>query len=143
MSGAAVSPQHLALSFPVNPCSVAEARFAIARFAHEAGFDAATVSDITLAGGEACNDAIECSPRGTEFSLSCDVLGGVLRVSVTYVGDLPPRSAINEGRVRPHDLGALLMRRLMDTTERYTDADGSTHIVLERALGDLRRVTIP
>ena len=141
MNGPAISAPHLALRFPSNPSSVGEARLAVARFASEAGFDSAAVSDITLAAGEACNDAVECGERGSDFSLDCQLMGGVLRIGVEYQG-IRPMEQMEEppvaGGLRPQDLGALLMRRLMDSTERQSEGNGCTRVILERALGSAR-----
>jgi serine/threonine-protein kinase RsbW len=118
--------------------SVAQARRAVGSFAHSCGYGTSDVSDIVLAVGEACSNAVEHGhvERG-HFDVSCvfedDLLSIEIRddgrgfVDVRADKDDDPSECIGRGR------GIRIMRALMDSV-RYASAPSGTIAVLEKRM---------
>jgi len=124
--------------FPSAFESVAKVRRAVRAFAESCGYDASEVSDIVLAVGEACNNAVEHGhvERGN-FTVECRFDGGMLLMEIVDSGrgfDSTPIVAgtdVNEciGRGR----GFTIMRALMDSVECRRAPSGMM-VVLEKRL---------
>jgi serine/threonine-protein kinase RsbW len=124
--------------FPSAYESVAQARRAVGGFAKTCGFSAQEISDIVLAVGEACNNAVEHGhvERG-EFVISCTFEAALLRTEICDNGQgfeefLPapgadPSDCVGRGR------GIPIMRALMDGVAYRRVSSGMT-VVLEKVL---------
>lgn len=112
---------------------------AIARFAAEAGFAPETVSEITVAAGEACNVAIDFATPQAQFQVGCALDAMSLIVSVDY--DIPdtlrwaqPANAAPPDGTDVRRLGALLMTQLMDSVDFVHGTDNHARLLLKKAL---------
>jgi serine/threonine-protein kinase RsbW len=107
--------------YPSNYSSVPRARRDLASFARSCGLSTAEVNDLTLAAGEACNNAAEHGHVADgHFTVACsyDKLRGAVVVEVADAGRgfdpagkgecLPPE------RLGMRGLGIFIMRSLMD-----------------------------
>lgn len=112
---------------------------AIARFAAEAGFTPETVSEITVAAGEACNVAVDFATPQAQFQVGCALDGADLIVSVDY--EIPdtlrwaqPANAAPLDGTDVRRLGALLMTQLMDSVDFVHGADSHARLLLKKTL---------
>jgi anti-sigma regulatory factor (Ser/Thr protein kinase) len=124
--------------FPSVFESAAKARRAVGVFAGSCGFGASEISDIVLAIGEACNNAVEHGHvENGEFIVDCLFEGGALHMEIvdtgrgfdetaTFAGP-DPSECIGRGR------GFTIMRALMDSVACRRTASGMT-VVLEKSL---------
>jgi serine/threonine-protein kinase RsbW len=117
--------------FPSAPSAVSAARRAARAFARRCGFGQWEISDIVLAVGEACNNAVEhAHVTGGQFTMRCHDGDGVATFEIEDRGGgfelngqgatIPP----SERGVR--GLGIFLMRCLMDEVQYDTNAAGTT-----------------
>jgi anti-sigma regulatory factor (Ser/Thr protein kinase) len=123
-------------TFPSTFEAVAEARRAVGRFAAACRLDPVAVSDIVLAAGEACNNAVEHGHvESGHFSVECAHEDGVLRIEVRDEGpgfepaleqaDAIAATFIGRGR------GIAIMRALMDRVT-YGSTGCGTSVKLEK-----------
>lgn len=131
--------QMLREKFPSAYESVAKVRQTVGAFAQASGFSMSDVSDIVLAVGEACNNAVEHGhvQRG-EFIVTCSFDDHVLCTEVcdngcgyngfAAVADLDPGDCVGRGR------GIPIMRALMDVVEYRSTSSGTTATLKKRLL---------
>lgn len=129
----------LRISLPSTFRSVAEARHAVAAFARGCGIGVVDVSDLMLAVGEACNNAVEHGHvAGGEISVDCVHEQGVLTVAVSDAGPgfMPAdRHAPGDGSMAfvGRGRGIPIMRALMDRVTFGSNAGGTTVVLEKRA----------
>jgi len=122
--------------YPSAYRSVAQARHAVADYAIDCGFDFADVSDISLAVGEALNNATEHGHSADEqFGLACSFDGVDLVIKVSDRGaGFDVRKLL--GKFEPpspdRGMGILLMRTLMDSVEHDCSRGGTTVTLTKR-----------
>lgn len=124
--------------YPSTFESVAVARRAVGLFAQSRGFSPAEVSDIVLAVGEACSNAVEHGNASKQHvDVRCAFDGGVLRVEIGDRGGgfdeerasntAIPTEFLGRGR------GIPIMRAVMDGV-RYEITGSGTTVFLEKRL---------
>jgi anti-sigma regulatory factor (Ser/Thr protein kinase) len=124
--------------FPSAFESAAKARRAVGVFAASCGFGASEISDIVLATGEACNNAVEHGHvENGEFVVDCLFEAGALHMEIAdtgrgfdekaTLGGTDPSEYVGRGR------GFTIMRALMDSVACRRLASGTT-VVLEKNL---------
>jgi serine/threonine-protein kinase RsbW len=123
--------------FPSAPSAVCAARRAARAFARRCGFGQWEVSDIVLAVGEACNNAVEhAHVTGGQFTMRCHDSEGAVTFEIEDRGggfELDGKGATispNERGVR--GLGIFLMRCLMDDVQYTTNDSGTTVRLVKR-----------
>lgn len=117
-------------SFASTRPSFISARRLVKRWATDAGFGEADVSDIVLASGEAFTNAVLHASSEAGFWLACEVDDD--RIAI-HVHDFGPGFSL-EGRgvyIEPHlrtggGLGIYIMRALMDEVRFQMDEGGTT-----------------
>jgi len=121
--------------FPSAYESVAKARRAVGTFAHDCGFSAPEVSDIVLAVGEACSNAVEHGHTpGGFLTISCSFEAGVLSIEIADGGaGFDERAAIDTGDWVGRGRGIRIMRALMDAISHRSTPSGTT-VVMEKRL---------
>ncbi|MDQ2818311.1 MAG: ATP-binding protein [Candidatus Eremiobacteraeota bacterium] len=123
--------------FGVEYESVSEARQAIAQFAGDCGFDGHEISDIALAVGEACNNAVEHSRMrdpGFKVTAICDQRRLQVEIEDSGFGF---ELAGKGGRMDPEQrgtrgLGIFLMRAIMDDVNYKFEDSGTTVVLTKR-----------
>jgi serine/threonine-protein kinase RsbW len=124
-------------AYPSAYRSVAEARRAVGVFAKSCGFAMPDISDIVLAVGEACSNAVEHGHvERARFVVTCDFADPVLRIEVRDTGagfgtETPLGcGALSEfvGRGR----GIQIMRALMDAVTYRCNGSGTTAVLEKR-----------
>lgn len=118
--------------------SVASARRAVGEFAATCGFGSADVSDIVLAVGEACSNAVEHGHAGdSKVAVSCIFDGAKLRVQIADHGcgfdHHHQRPVLDPAEFPGRGRGITIMRALMDGL-RYKMSAAGTTVVLEKRL---------
>jgi anti-sigma regulatory factor (Ser/Thr protein kinase) len=117
--------------------SVAEARRVVAAFVRGRGFTPLDVSDVILAVGEACNNAVEHGHvPGGAISIDCVHRQGVLTIAVSDAGpgfSPADRGAPTDGSMAfvGRGRGIAIMRALMDRVT-FGQNDRGTRVVLEK-----------
>ena len=126
------------MRYPSSFESVAVARRAVGLFARSRGFAPPDVSDIVLAVGEACSNAVEHGHTGKQYvDVRCEFEGDVLRIEIgDRGGGFDERRAMTAaipaeflGRGR----GIPIMRAVMDGV-RYRITPAGTTVFLEKRL---------
>lgn len=129
----------LRISLPSRFQSVAAARHAVAAFARRCGIGMVDVSDLMLAVGEACNNAVEHGHvAGGEIAVDCVHEQGVLKVAVSDAGPgfMPTdQNAPADGSMAyiGRGRGIQIMRALMDRVTFGSNAGGTTVVLEKRA----------
>jgi len=123
--------------FGIEYESVSEARRAIAQFAGDCGFDGHEISDITLAVGEACNNAVEHSRMrhpGFKVTAICDQRRLEVEVEDSGCGfELAGKGVRMEPEQRgTRGLGIFLMRAIMDDVNYKFEDSGTTVVLTKR-----------
>ncbi|HMF29042.1 MAG TPA: ATP-binding protein [Candidatus Cybelea sp.] len=122
--------------YPSSYRSVAQARHAVADFAIDCGFDFADVCDISLAVGEALNNATEHGhASGGKFGLACSFDGVDLVIEVSDQGagfDVAKLLAKSDMPSPERGMGVLLMRSLMDRVEHDCSRGGTVVTLIKR-----------
>ena len=124
--------------FPSEYQSVGKARQAVGHFAVACGFAGPEVSDVVLAVGEACSNAVEHGHvEQGEFLIECSYHEGVLRVEISdngcgfdgsdRNGEIDAAECVGRGR------GIPIMRALMDRIAYRRTKTGTT-VVLEKRM---------
>lgn len=131
-------------SYPSSFESVAVARRAVGLFAQSRGFPAADVSDIVLAVGEACSNAVEHGHANkAHVVVRCTFEGDVLRIEIGDHGggfdEQRATSAAIPAEFLGRGRGIPIMRAVMDGV-RYEITTSGTTVFLEKRLG-VRDVT--
>ena len=124
--------------FPSSYASVAQARRVVGSFAQTCGFSPPEISDIVLAVGEACSNAVEHghSPNG-RLGIQASFDDGVLHIEIADEGpgidgraarvEVESEKYIGRGR------GIPIMRALMDAVVYKTGESGTT-VLLDKRL---------
>ena len=128
--------------FPSAPSAVRAARRAARAFARRSGFGQWEISDIVLAVGEACNNAVEHGHvTGGQFTMRCQSDdGGAVAFEIEdrgggfELGDKGAAVAPSERGVR--GLGIFLMRCLMDDVQYDATEFGTIVRLVKRAHHD-------
>ncbi len=123
--------RELEARFASAPSAVASARRTARAFARRCHFDNWDLSDIVLAVGEACNNAVEHGHvGGGQFTMRChcDDAAVVFEIEDNGGGfDLEGKGLINQTVERDvRGLGIFLMRCLMDDVQHTTGMHGTT-----------------
>jgi serine/threonine-protein kinase RsbW len=114
--------------YPPRPEWVRTARNDVARFSKYCGFSPNELAEITLAVGEACNNAVEHAGSVRDYRIWCEFDGDtiVIRVEDSGVGfdANAPQPLPDLSRTR--GFGIFLMNKMMDEAEFSTvGGDGS------------------
>ncbi|MDQ6768094.1 MAG: ATP-binding protein [Candidatus Eremiobacteraeota bacterium] len=118
--------------YPSKLASVSKARREVSSFANSCGLFQTDISDITLAAGEACNNAAEHGHKnGGCFTVACSYDGGEFTVSVADEGcGFDPAGkgeCIDPEHLGIRGLGIFIMRSLMDDV-CFSQKDGGTRV---------------
>jgi anti-sigma regulatory factor (Ser/Thr protein kinase)/putative methionine-R-sulfoxide reductase with GAF domain len=124
-------PARLRLRLSAEPKVLADTRRVIRRWLRERGADGDDVSEITIAVGEACANAIEhaYSPAPAWFELEATESGGEVTIVVRDAGRWRPARGQNRGR------GLKIIDAAMSEVELKPTSAG-TEIVMRRRLRD-------
>jgi anti-sigma regulatory factor (Ser/Thr protein kinase) len=135
MSGTEPSqqPPPLELTFPADPAQLGQVRAALRNWLSRCGLSRRTATDVLLAAGEACANAIEHGLRSTsgQIRLTAEVSVTRLRVTVRDTGRWQPAQRRGEP-YRGH--GLRLMRTLMHRVDIRRTPDGTT-VEMQRKIG--------
>jgi serine/threonine-protein kinase RsbW len=126
------------MRYPSTFESVAVARRAVGLFARSRGFSPPDVSDIVLAVGEACSNAVEHGHATKQYvAVRCDFEDDVLRVEIGDRGRGFDEKQVNSTAIPAEFLGRgrgiPIMRAVMDAV-RYEITDAGTTVFLEKRL---------
>ncbi|MBV8162806.1 MAG: ATP-binding protein [Candidatus Eremiobacteraeota bacterium] len=122
--------------FPSHASSVAKAREFVRGYLTAWELSAGDISDVLMASGEACSNAILYAASEKPFRVSCQYEGGVLTVKVQDSG----RGFVLQGSGLGHKpralgaggLGIHIMRVLMDEVSFEMSEQGTTVKLLKR-----------
>jgi anti-sigma regulatory factor (Ser/Thr protein kinase)/putative methionine-R-sulfoxide reductase with GAF domain len=122
-------PLKLALRFLAEPDALAQVRQALRRWLRMAGADEDEVTEITLACGEACANAIEhaYSPTRASFELEAGRRAGLVEVTVRDDGQWRAPRGQNRGR------GLEIIEATMDEVD-VKPTEGGTEVRMRRRL---------
>ena len=134
----AVTLTSFQMHFPSAFDSVRKARRALGSFAQACGFSSADVSDVVLAVGEACSNAVEHGHNaGGRLSVRGAFEDGILRIEIVDDGagldetrtpaQIPSPAGTGRGR------GIPIMRAVMDAVS-YQSGPAGTTVFLEKRL---------
>jgi len=126
------------MRYPSTFESVAVARRAVGLFARSRGFSPSDVSDIVLAVGEACSNAVEHGHVTKQYvAVRCDFEKDMLRVEIGDRGRGFDEKLVNSAAIPAEFLGRgrgiPIMRAVMDAV-RYEITDAGTTVFLEKRL---------
>ncbi|MGN6869197.1 MAG: ATP-binding protein, partial [Solirubrobacteraceae bacterium] len=123
-------PTQLRLHLAADPATLADVRRVMRRWLRERGAGDDDVTEITLAVGEACANAIEhaYSPAPAAFELDATGDNGEVTVAVRDEGRWRPPRGSNRGR------GLSIMVAAMDDVQ-IDRTDTGTRVVMRRRLG--------
>lgn len=119
-------PKALAVTLAAHPSSLAVSRGRLRRWLASAGVDSEASADVLLAVGEATANATEHAvvgaTRDVEITVTADITGTRLRLTVTDTGvwKPPPASSGHRGH------GIHLINALVDSAELTTTPEGTT-----------------
>lgn len=124
--------------YPSTFESVAVARRAVGLFAQSRGFSPSDVSDIVLAVGEACSNAVEHGHVSKQYvAVRCTFDNGMLRVEIGDRGHGFDEERANNTEIPTEFLGRgrgiPIMRAVMDNV-RYVISGSGTTVFLEKRL---------
>jgi PAS domain S-box-containing protein len=130
------------LELASEPGQLASMRALLRRWLHHAGVDAADISEVLIATGEAAANAIEHAHAGREEFEICAVIGGGgVDITVRDHGRWREKPTEGHGREEPTEgrgRGLVLIRELMDQVE-VTPSDAGTTVHMRRHLRMLAR----
>lgn len=135
MSGTEPSrqPPPLELTFPADPAQLVQVRAALRSWLSRCGLSRRAATDVLIAAGEACANAIEHGLRNTsgQIRLTAEVSVTRLRVTVRDTGRWQPA----QRRGEPYrGYGLRLMRMLMHRVDIRRTPDGTT-VEMQRKIG--------
>lgn len=122
--------------YPPSAQWVGKARDDVSRFAAYCGFRPEELSEIALAVGEACNNAVEHAGSMDNFSVWCEFDGTsiIIRVEDKGIGFSLPTTTVERDRFQSRGLGIFLMNHLMDKTDYATRPNSGTVLTLEKRI---------
>ncbi len=120
--------------YPPRADWVRTARSDVVRFAQYCDFSAQEQSEIALAVGEACNNAVEHAESTREYSIWCEFNGSdmVIRVEDSGVGFDPSLPRPARDLMHTRGLGIFLMKNMMDKTDLDARVGSGTVLTLQK-----------
>ncbi len=126
-------PAPLELTFPPDPAQLAHVRATLRSWLSRCGLSRRAATDVLIAAGEACSNAIEHGLRnaGGQIRLTAEVSVTRLRLTIRDTGRWQP----DQRRGEPYrGYGLRLMRTLMHRVDIHRTPDGTT-VEMQRKIG--------
>jgi len=120
--------------YPSSAQWVRRARDDVARFAEYCRFGREELGEITLAVGEACNNAVEHAGSFDNFNVWCEFDGTTIVITIEDkgVGFHLPTAPVERDQLQPQGLGIFLMNHLMDKADYAIKPNDGTVLTLEK-----------